>query len=74
MFDQMAGYNDELFNDQWVRTLYDISLFDFGNVTKEDRALAINALRDYMEQEYGMDFDDVFDWEAYREAYDSGAT
>jgi hypothetical protein len=70
----MAGYNDELFNDQWVRTLYDISLFDFGNVTREDRALAINALRDYMESEYGMDFDDVFDWEAYREAYDSGAT
>lgn len=69
LFDGMTQSNDSLYQDQWVQTLYDAALFGH-DVSGSDRAAVLNALRDYMWDEYGMDFDDVFDWEGYREAYD----
>lgn len=70
MFDQMAAGNMALYNDSFAQNLYDGALFNH-DVSSQDRSAIMNALRDYMWDEYGMDFDDVFDWEAYREAYDN---
>lgn len=70
LFDQMAGPNESLYEDQWVQTLYDAALFDH-DVSSEDRSAILNELRDYMWDNYGVDFDDVFDWEGFREAYDN---
>lgn len=69
LFDSMASANPDLYNDQWIQTLYDAALFEH-DISSSDRAAIMESLRDYMWDEYGLDFDDVFDWEAFREAYD----
>lgn len=70
LYDQMASGNMELYNDNFAQNLYDAALFDH-DISRDDRAAVMDTLRDYMWDEYGVDFDDVFDWEAYREAYDN---
>jgi hypothetical protein len=70
LFDQMASGNMPLYNDNFAQNLYDAALFDH-DISSSDRAAVMETLRDYMWDEYGVDFDDVFDWVAYREAYDS---
>lgn len=54
--------------DVQAETLFHEAYFNFDLDTE-----TINAIRDafdgYMMEEYGIDFDAVFDWEAYREAY-----
>lgn len=70
LYDQMATGNMELYNDNFAQNLYDAALFDH-DISRDDRAAVMDTLRDYMWEEYGVDFDDVFDWEAYREAYDN---
>lgn len=77
LYDSMAGGYQPLYNDRQLQALYDAALFentplgsDTGYTTSADRGEILNALRDYLWEEYGVDFDDVFDWESYREAYD----
>lgn len=70
LFDSMASGNANLYNDQWIQTLYDAALFDH-DIAGADRGRVLNQLRDRMWEEYGIDFDDVFDWEDYRSAYDN---
>jgi hypothetical protein len=70
LYDNMAGYHDALYADQWLQTLYDAALFNH-DVSTEDRTVILNHLRDYMWDNYGMDFDNVFDWDGFREAYDN---
>lgn len=70
LYDSMAGHNPGMYNDQWMQTLYDAALFDH-DVASQDRSAILNALRDHMWNEYGMDFDDVFNWDGFREAYDN---
>jgi len=70
LFDNMAGHNEALYQDQWVQTLYDAALFEH-DISSSDRVVILNQLRDYMWDEYGIDFDDAFDWDGFREAYDN---
>lgn len=70
LFEDMAGTNPAMYSDPWVQNLYDAALFEH-DVSSTDRTAILNTLRDYMWDEYGMDFDDVFDWEGFREAYDN---
>lgn len=70
LFEDMAGHDPRMYSDTFVQNLYDAALFRH-DVSTSDRADILNALRDYMEDEYGVDFDDVFDWEGFREAYDN---
>lgn len=70
LFDNMAGHNEAMYEDRWIQTLYDAALFEH-DVSSADRTAILGSLRDYMWDEYGMDFDDVFDWDGFREAYDS---
>lgn len=71
LFDGMASGNGELENDRFVQALYDTALFNH-DISARDRAAVLDALKDYMWDEYGVSFDDVFDWDGYRSAYDTG--
>ena len=61
-----------LADDRIFQALYDEAMFNF-DLSHQDRVDILDTMRDYAWDEYGIDFDDVFDWEAYREAYDSVA-
>jgi hypothetical protein len=69
LFDDLAGHDSRMFNDPWVQNLYDAALFDY-DISRDDRAAIMTTLRDYMRDEYGVDFDDAFDWEGFRSQYD----
>lgn len=61
---------DDVFNDPWVSTLYDVAMWDF-EVAPDFRQAAYDEFVRYMEAEYGIEWDEIYDWEAYREAYDA---
>jgi hypothetical protein len=65
-----ADRPDVAARDERMQDLLDEALFD-DNATTDERTTAMAQLIDYMWDEYGIDFEDVFDWESYREAYDS---
>ena len=69
LFDDLVGPHQRMFNDPMMQNLYDAALFDY-DISKQDRSGFLRSLRDYMWDEYGVDFDDAFDWESFREAYD----
>lgn len=73
MFDEL-NMPDSAFNDGFVQQFYDNVFFDFDNsLTPEERADDLEAFKDYLMNEYGLDYDDVFDaewFEDYRELYD----
>lgn len=71
LFDNMANGYLPMYEDRQLQALYDAALFNH-DIASSDRAAIVNGLREYMWDEYGIDFDDIFDWEAYRESYDSG--
>jgi hypothetical protein len=60
----------EIGEDQWVQFLYHEGMWDF-ELAGDYRANAYNAFVDYMMETYNMEWEDVYDWDAYREAYDS---
>lgn len=47
-------------------------LFD-DRLARDEMQLVFEQLRDYVESEYGVDWDDVYDWESWREWYDNAA-
>jgi hypothetical protein len=69
LFNDLAGHDSRMFNDPWVQNLYDAALFDY-DVSKSDRGAILYTLREYMADNYGVDFDDAFDWEGFRTSYD----
>lgn len=56
------------FDDGVAQAMFHEAYFNFDHDTE-----TINTLRDafdgYMFENYGVDFDSVFDWDAYRESY-----
>lgn len=69
MFDEM-NIPDSAFNDWRFQAYYDNGLWDFDNAfTREERFAIQESMREYLRDEYGIDFDAVFDWEDYRELY-----
>lgn len=74
MFDEL-NMPDSAFNDPFVQQYFDNALFDFDHaLTPEEHADNLDALKEYLWDEYGLDYDDVFDaewWDDYRELYDA---
>jgi hypothetical protein len=74
MFDEL-NIPDSAFNDGFVQGYYDAIFFDFDNaLTHEEKQDALEGFKEYLWDEYGLDFDDVFDaewFEDYRELYDA---
>jgi hypothetical protein len=48
--------------------MFDLAYFD-QDVSHDVRENAREWLDEYLADEYGFDFDDWFDWEAWRDAY-----
>jgi len=54
--------------DPELQSLFDDAMFN-PDLDADERAEAYEMMIDYMWEAYGLDFEDVFDWEAYREYY-----
>lgn len=61
------------FDDRYAQTLFNAGYFE-TDYSSDERSAIRDRLSEYLMDEYGVDFDDVFDWEAWREAYGEGAT
>lgn len=62
-------FGDEVYNDRTAQALYHEGFYNFDARQGEITAIREN-LRGYLMYEYGIDFDDVFDWDAWRENYE----
>lgn len=68
MFFTMAGGDNDVLNDEHLQLLFDVAYFTDG-INPDERHDAREALAEYLAEEYDIDFDAAFDWEAYREWY-----
>lgn len=57
--------------DDHGRFLFDLAYVQHG-LGADTRGAAQEALETYLYEEYGILFDDIFDWESWREYYDMG--
>lgn len=62
-----ADFPDELRTDPTVMNFVGV-LFD-DNMSADFRHATYDAIHDYVWATYGWEFDDIFDWDAYREWY-----
>lgn len=62
------GENTDVLNDRYLQAVYEAAYFD-QNVPHNDRIYLREQLTILLRDEYGLNFDDIFDWEAWREAY-----
>lgn len=69
--DATKRYND-IGYDRDAQALYDAALYDFRG-DPEARKAILDNLKDYIADRYGVDWDDIFDWEDYRNNYDATA-
>lgn len=69
-FDDFVGGEPELVDDTELQMLFHEALFD-RDVTPGDREHFRDDLEEYLWDKYEIDFNEIFDWEAYREAYDA---
>jgi len=70
--DVMAGVDYSY--DATAEALYHAAYFDFANnYTQSERSAIQDAFHDYMLEQYDLDWDEEFDWEAYRESYGEAA-
>ena len=67
LYEDMAHDTDAL-NDPMLQSMFDLGYFDH-DVSSDVRANAREWLDEYIMEEYGFDFDQFFDWEAWRDAY-----
>lgn len=65
-----AYSEDQAIQDETLQALFDTALFD-PDVGQDERVAAMEDLRSYIEDNYGIVFDEVFDWEDYREWYEN---
>ena len=65
---QDIALNDDLLNDAVLQQAFDIGWFS-PDVDTEYREAAREYVIEWLDQEYGIEFDAVFDWDAWRENY-----
>lgn len=70
LFKDLIGDEREALEDYELQDLFHDALFD-QDIDPENRAYAYDDLIDYLFDEYGIDFEAEFDWEDYRDWYDS---
>ena len=71
LFADMSLSNMDMYGDPFVRGHLHDSLFDFDKFDSEVRQGKLDELKQYLRDEYDINFDDIFDWESWREWYDS---
>jgi hypothetical protein len=70
LFMDMVFDDPIIANDAYLQALFDQAMFD-PELPAGERESAYNAMVEYLWDEYGLDFEDVFDWEDYRDWYES---
>lgn len=60
------------FDDRHAQALFNEGYFNF-ELPSDERVAIREALDEYLMNEYGIDFDEIFDWEAWRDAYGASA-
>jgi hypothetical protein len=65
-YGEAFNVSDEILRDPFVLTAFEDAFFK-----KEEGAQ--EALIEYLREEYGYEWEDVWDWEAWREAYGEAA-
>jgi len=70
LYDDLVNADPVIAADQELQFLYQEALFDL-ELSAPDRQIIIDMLEDYLMDQYGIDFDDVFDWDAYRSWYEN---
>lgn len=70
--DLWGGFSDSgAFDDPVAQTLFNEAYFSPGSWDSDQISAIRDELANYLMDEYGVDFDAVFDWEEWREAYES---
>lgn len=76
LFDELIGQNPDIGQDQYLQALYDAALYgadpdhtDIHGGGGPQHDYLMDELMTYLDDVYGIIFDDVFDWEAWREWY-----
>lgn len=64
--------NPTLAGDWRAQAYYDAALYTFSE-TEANRRAIMDEFFNYIQREYGVNFRNVFDWQGYREAYDTVA-
>jgi hypothetical protein len=59
--------------DENAQRFYDAAFFTMAE-TRAQRELNQQNFVDFVWDEYGIDWDDIFDWESYREDYDENVS
>lgn len=63
------AFGDVFYSDRMAEALYHEAFFNFnmgeGGITE-----LRDNLRGYLMDEYGIDFDEQFDWDSWRDAYE----
>lgn len=72
LFDNLINGDGDIGGDPYLQTLFDAALFD-PDISDEAREQYYQTLVEYLWDNYGIDFEDVFDWEDYRSWYDAAA-
>jgi hypothetical protein len=70
LFYDLVDGDLDMLNDSYLQLQYDTALFADG-LTPQEQHDAMEALSEYLWDEYGLDFADTFDWDDYRDWYDS---
>ena len=70
LFDDLINGDPVLGDDHKLQLLYDLALFD-SDIRPEERDAVYETLQEYLWEEYGIDFDDEFDWDGYRDWYET---
>lgn len=67
MWERFNAYG--ITDDPVAQALFHEGFYNPGTHEGVDKLAIRDTLADYLRDEYGLDFDDVFDWEAWREMY-----
>lgn len=68
LYGDIGAHNEAIFQDELLKQAFDIGWFNM-DVDHRFREAAREFVVEWLDTEYGIDFDEVFDWEAWREAY-----
>lgn len=64
----LIGFKEDVPGDSFVRdTFWDVMYND--ELSLQQRMDLYDELSDYLYDEYGLEFDDIWDWDAFREWY-----
>jgi hypothetical protein len=72
LWSEATLHHPDVGRDLDAQALYDAALFT-RSMTPGERAPILDNFKQYIWDEYDVDWDEIFDWEDYRENYDYAA-